>query len=297
MNKSIIMKVAYSNYNKNIVNINESVIEALDLTNQQLNNLELSENENEALKGMTINESIKFLIGLNSINFRYWDLNNGNFNRYQHNGQIGALAAYEGFIDLWKMHTTHSDFYDKLSINTIETYFGDIPDKQNRLIILKESLNPILSNEVAYQIEKKITSGEINTTLAHDISQLMPKSFKEPYLKKIQLALYEMSLYARTKGYNIKDSLTVAADYQLPKVLEAMGILEYSQELKHKIDNHIELPENSKEEIAIRAATIIACEYLASKHNLPITSIDRWLWLARNDFKDKKFHLTKTTAY
>lgn len=76
-----------------------------------------------------------------------------------------------------------------------------------------------------------------------------------------------------------------------------MGVLTYSPELSKKIDNFELIEENSKEEKALRAATILACENIAEKHNISIPALDRLLWLARNYFKDKKFHLTKTSNY
>ena len=53
---------------------------------------------------------------------------------------------------------------------------------------------------------------------------------------------------------------------------------------------------DSKEEKAIRAATILACEELAIKTGAKPAEIDFWLWSRRNT-ADKPFHLTYTTAY
>lgn len=116
-------------------------------------------------------------------------------------------------------------------------------------------------------------------------------------LKKIQLALYEIAQIYVDKGTDVSCDITVAADYQIPKVLEGMSVLKYSEELSKKIDNFELIEENSREEKALRAATIISCEAISEKHHISIPALDRLLWLARNDFKNKNFHLTRTSNY
>ena len=58
------------------------------------------------------------------------------------------------------------------------------------------------------------------------------------------------------------ETLTAFADYKLPQILRAWGILEYSPSLAHKVDAQIELAAGSPEEIEIRAATLWVVEFL-----------------------------------
>jgi hypothetical protein len=58
------------------------------------------------------------------------------------------------------------------------------------------------------------------------------------------------------------------ADYRVPQILRNMGVLVYNDELKEKIDKKIEINFGSREEIEIRAATIIAVELIQQKMNL-----------------------------
>ena len=294
--KQIVLLEANKDYNKNIVKINYDIINKLDFTG--FGNIELSENEKSALASKDFKNSVAFLLGLNSINYQYWDLIDNQFYRYSNNGKVGALAAFEGFENLF------NDLDNKNILNRLHSheassimneYFGNIPSVLSRIKILKESLS-------SDNIEKcfKIIMADINqidSNTAYKVAQIMPLSFNEPYLKKIQLALYEVVLHTQSLDYNTKQELTVAADYQLPKVMEAIGILTYNQSLIDAIDSYTLIKENSIEEKAIRAATILACEDISKVHGINIPTIDRWLWLARNDYKDKKFHLTKTTAY
>ena len=50
------------------------------------------------------------------------------------------------------------------------------------------------------------------------------------------------------------------ADYRVPQILRAKGILKYDKHLSDLVDNKKELPHGSKEEIEIRAATIQSVE-------------------------------------
>jgi len=289
------MNHANADYQSDIVSINYDAIKNLNFSIDFEE--ALSPHENEALKGKDLNESIRFLLALNSINYQYWDLHGGEFVRYQNNKAVGALACFGGFVNLWEDLQKDVSLYERLNEEVMAKYFGDIPEKASRIKILKESLNPAILSSAAALVEQHLSNGLIDTQTAADVAEILPKSFKEPYLKKVQLALYEIHLHAKSLNHYSRQSLTVAADYQLPKVLEAMGVIQYSEALKEKIAHYKPIEVDSIEERAIRAATILSCEEISTQKNVSIPAIDRWLWLARNNFKDKKFHLTKTTAY
>lgn len=102
--------------------------------------------------------------------------------------------------------------------------------------------------------------------------------------------------------------LTVYADYQLPRVLRGLGILEYSRSLAEKVDNEIPIFAGSKEELEIRASTIWAAQDLVGDINFyrddaslsPITNVhmDAHLFLQGRKMKNlKPHHLCETTAY
>lgn len=56
--------------------------------------------------------------------------------------------------------------------------------------------------------------------------------------------------------------LTMFADYRIPQILRQIGILEYSPELAVAVDSMQEIPFGSKQEVEIRACTVIAVEML-----------------------------------
>ncbi|HOO76827.1 MAG TPA: queuosine salvage family protein [bacterium] len=125
--------------------------------------------------------------------------------------------------------------------------------------------------------------------------------------KRAQLAPAMINERWRGKGigaFRDIDRLTVSADYKLPQVLRRTGILEYVPSLAQRIDENRRIPANSREEIEIRAATIMAGEMMREKIARTIPSItsqdvDRFLWLVgqTKTGNEKPYHKTLTTAY
>ena len=125
--------------------------------------------------------------------------------------------------------------------------------------------------------------------------RLFPGYASDMFLKKA--SLYFLTLYRRF-GWFKKDlwQLPVPADYQVPRVLNKLGCITYSSELKTDIANHILIPKHSLRECGIRAATIKVCQYLVEMTGYNIAEIDWWLWSKRKEC-DGPFHLTITTDY
>jgi len=91
-------------------------------------------------------------------------------------------------------------------------------------------------------------------------------------------------------------TLPVPADYQLPRALESLNCIEYSENLKERILDNMLIPKNSLEECEIRAATILACEEFKKYTGWNISDIDTKLWLYGRKLVTP-FHLTITTDY
>lgn len=100
------------------------------------------------------------------------------------------------------------------------------------------------------------------------------------------------------------DRLTCFADYKLPQLFHADGVFSYSPELERKILAQEILPENSEEEVEIRAGTIVAVERLkealaSAGRGISVREID---WLLWNESivpgrLDVPHHRTITTSY
>lgn len=159
----------------------------------------------------------------------------------------------------------------------------------SNITLLDERINSV--NEV-FSLDLPIYGRYYNDVeRSLEIAGTIPSFKKDVFFKKGLLAV---STTARILGHKI--DIPVPADYQIPKVLEAMGILIYSGELLEKINADEIILEGSKEELAIRAATILACEDLAVHNNLTPSEVDSWLFSRRKQITTKH-HLTMTTNY
>lgn len=294
-NPNSVIQQALIDYQPNIVSINSSVIEDL-IFNEQHRSIHFH-NQTNSLSSLSIYNTFKFLISLNSINYQFWSIQNNQLVRYQNHNLVGALAMFDGFSRLFEYMVKINFDTNYLTLQHIQDFFGDIPVPIERLSILKESFDQHLFNDVLTILEQHIQLKNFNVALAKKISNIMPISYHDPYLKKIQLCLYEMANYLNFLGYDIKIDVTVAADYQIPKVLEHLGVLTYSNQLIDTIQKKEKILSYSDMERAIRSATILSCEDISQKHNISIACLDRFLWLSRNDCHNKNFHLTETPYY
>lgn len=91
-------------------------------------------------------------------------------------------------------------------------------------------------------------------------------------------------------------ALPVPADYQVPKMLRAFGVLEYHPALEGLIADGCPIQKNGQVEAEIRASTIVACRRLADAAGRNPADVDHFLWTKRKTVTDP-FHLTLTTDY
>ena len=104
-------------------------------------------------------------------------------------------------------------------------------------------------------------------------------------------------LYRKVQWFKREvEILPVPADYQIPKMLEGLGCINYSYLLSEKIQNGELISAGSIEECEIRAATMLAGRRLAELSGKTMCDVDTYLWLKRKEV-DKPFHLTITTNY
>ncbi len=98
--------------------------------------------------------------------------------------------------------------------------------------------------------------------------------------------------------------LTMFADYRVPQLLRELGIMKYSDSLAAKIDSHEEIPCGAREEVEIRACTVIAVDRLQralAQKGIPLLAIevDWLLWQRGEATKDqiRPHHRTLTIYY
>ncbi len=99
------------------------------------------------------------------------------------------------------------------------------------------------------------------------------------------------------------EKLTSFPDDDLPQILRHFGVLEYDRELSNKIDNLVELESGSKEEVEIRASTVVAVEKLRQELEemgvkLRAMDVDVNLWiLAQQERGMKQGHRVRGKNY
>ena len=126
-------------------------------------------------------------------------------------------------------------------------------------------------------------------------------------LKRAQIT--PIDLYGSFHGQDLGSfsdlqRLTACADYKIPQVLRALGILEYAPSLADKVDNQELLPSGSLEELATRVGPIWATELIRQRlEELGVKKmaleLDWFLWnLGQEPLPhERPYHRTRTIFY
>jgi hypothetical protein len=122
------------------------------------------------------------------------------------------------------------------------------------------------------------------------------------FLKRAQICAFDLAptvLARQGKTLSRLDQLTAFADYRLPQILRAEGLVVYAPALARAVDSLESIPSGSLRELEIRAATIWAVELLRQELiGRTAGEIDNALWLLSQSRKDMKpYHRTRTICY
>jgi hypothetical protein len=249
-------------------------------------------------------QAIAFLIALNSINYMFWSLGSVNGQktliRYSFEGKVGAIGMRAAFDKLWGDTLSPQNFREEpITRDFVLKHFGDIPDAESRATLLTEVFADQRLEEVSVTLYKRIRANRvISAEDAALLHEAFPRAFSDRYMKRSQLALcWIAGFFAEGRMPVAAGDMTAFADYQVPRVLRSMGILEYSPELAKKVDTLAIIDADSPEERAIRGATLIACEGLAEANNATAGEVDNYLWPLSKSAGTVPFHLTFTEHY
>ncbi|MEK7119964.1 MAG: queuosine salvage family protein [Patescibacteria group bacterium] len=128
----------------------------------------------------------------------------------------------------------------------------------------------------------------------------------------LALMYQSRAIQANSKLTPLRDAQHIVppADYQVPRALEAMGLIQYSDALKNKIFERKNLAYGSQAEVEIRAANVVVmCALLEginrqrnsckpSQKEIMMCELDSFMWFMGRTIKTGlPHHLTKTTAY
>jgi len=269
----------------------------------------------------TKNENIllTYLIILDSLNFCFWSKKEkwgiyykGKF----YDGYFGWSLALKRFF-LENSEKANFEYFSKISFEQFLEILkgkGNLELVQRRYQILKKVSktflekyqgNPSYFVSLAQNSAAKLVF-EIYQNVPFFKDEAMYDSFKVYFLKRAQILVADIwgAFDGKEIGY-FKDMgfLSAFADYKLPQILNHFGILEYSSDLKKKIQERKIIPIFSKEEIEIRAAIVQAVEKIRKSltkkgRNLFSFQVDWLLWNKSQKLKMKNpYHLTKTIFY
>lgn len=303
------------------VHINDSAI--LDFSKTVVSkDLEGSEYTLETFsKNSTEEDLVAYGIVYNSVNFFYWG-----------EPKWTVTIGKKGFDGSFGMHKTlnraivqgfpilSSNYLSELEENDFRTILAgnvEIPFFKERLDLLRE-LGKTVSEKFSGSFSNIVKKGNGD---AVEIVKVLVTDFPSVFNDVVDYHGHEIKFYKRAQlvpahlfdlkrldlitmnltGY---DELTAFADYKVPQLLRKFKILEYSKELADKIDNKIEIPAGSDEEIEIRANTIWAVELVTGqlKSTFPqanAAKVDGIFWF-KGQVKspdDKPYHRTRTIWY
>jgi len=216
-----------------------------------------------------------------SINYCFWY------------GRSGMYPAEGGSNILYQVIrenvSTHSPFINEIEVYNIirELAIRRFPMIEERKRHLHEARHvfvtkPFIGDRTASDMVEHLVKGSAG--FASDM--FLKRAVLFPIQLHRRLGLFEDDMM----------DLFVPSDYQVPKVLNEWGAINYHSSLKSSIDNNVLIPKGSLEECEIRSATIIACRKLSELTGWTPSEIDAWLWLRRKDFNGPH-HLTITTDY
>lgn len=233
--------------------------------------------------------------------FRFWHsgADKGDIIKYLYKGESGSNAIFKGLTDAWGNDITPDTIRSRnFARDSFYEHFGDAPGLESRVDILKEMLTGNGLEEAADYFSLQSITGVLTVEDASWLADKFPLSYgNDPYLKKAQLLCAAVAGFISSRGNNVSTDLTAMSDYQVPRVLIALDVLEYGDRINTLIESGDLIEQGGAEELAIRSATILACEELGTKLDLPSSIIDNILWSSQELAGRAPFHLTVTTNY
>lgn len=205
---------------------------------------------------------------------------------------------------------------DKKQIETIfRSHQGEMPLLDKRLDHAHQIGNWLLEKHQGYWSNAIEKCDRKAPAIAKELAQELPcfrdlstyQGHPVTFYKRAQITVIDLWGSAPQESFSQLqdlDLLTSFADYKIPQVLEALGVLHYSKELAQILIDHQEIPAQDPMEVEIRAAMVIAIEELRNKLlenglDKKAYEIDWFLWnLGQTEIsKQKPYHRTRTIFY
>lgn len=263
-----------------------------------------------SLLDLPIGTIINLLLIYESIDFSFWG--NPKWIIHTPEGDRDGSAALLYALLQYTKRANQVDFsnFSYKEVSNILKSEVPIPLLEERCQILK-NISQVVKEKMNgnfYNYTKDIT---VDTELFDIIIKYFPNfedkrtyKGKTIYFYKLAQLLVSDILHIRELKEGIKvnySHLVGCADYKIPQIMRAMGILKYSKGLEEIIDTKKELDQNSIYEVEIRASVIVAIEKIRKRLENKIMAIDinDYIWLKSQKIKSnlKPYHLTRNTNY
>ena len=260
------------------------------------------------LFSLPISDIIHFMLLFDSIDYSFWG--NPKWTVITDEGpKDGSDALLYVLLKYVKQHSI-SELY-QISFSDFKTLLQgnvEIPFLKERYETIHEisSIVKERMNGNFYQCIKNIT---LDTELLDYIVKNFP-SFCDvrtylgktiPFYKLAQLLTSDiLQLRYLLEHISIDYShLIGCADYKIPQIQRALGLVQYDETLAGLVDSKQELEENSNYEIEIRASMIVVIDMIQKKNpNVCAMDINDYFFLSSKKLKNMKpYHLCRNRNY
>lgn len=297
--KQRILARATADYKPELVAIDTSAIDRLPARADRFSHMTVGLFGKPA--GRTREGAAAYSIVLNSLNFMFWNLTPEGMTRYHWHDEGGAHGLQAALDEVWGDEATPVRLRERLGSGAEQPVLdalGDISMARRRAQFLREVLADDKLEQAAAELVAASDAGALTTDDAERLARRFPMAYgQDPYLVRAQLAVMWYAGFLREQGVEVDCDITVAASYQMPRVMRSIKVLRFAPELAVKIDSHTLILRESDEERAIRAATVLGAQMLARHVGVSEHAMVNVLWQNRHACGTIPYHLTVTTDY
>lgn len=268
-------------------------------------------------------KTLNYIIVLDALNFSFfshpgkprWTIN---YNGKKYNGYWALALALKKAFFVGEFPLWDAEFLSDIKRDVLRKVLAgeeEIPMFEERLANLQE-IGQVLLTDYNGKFSTMVEESEGDAVKL--VSSVVRKfsSFRDEadycgekiyFYKRAQILVSDLAGVFFNEGwgrFRNKDKLTAFADYKIPQVLRAKGILKYSEELSEIVDNRRFIDAGSNYEIEIRASTIWGVELIKTEmkclgKSFTSAEIDWMLWqMGQGDIENMKpYHLTRTIYY
>ncbi|NQZ85447.1 MAG: hypothetical protein HRU03_07045 [Nanoarchaeales archaeon] len=268
----------------------------------------------ENITNLNLNQVGLLLLIYTSLSFSFWQKPKWSIT-YKNEKYTGSYALIFSFL---KQLKKNKDFFEIDNLNKItKKQFKKIFSGENEIPLFEQRYNNFkeiiltIKNNYNNNFENILINSNYDAkNIINEIIKTMPnfedtstyKNKKITFNKRIQLFINDLNMYLKLTNQKQITNLNYLfdlADYKIPMVLRTLKILEYDSKLENKIDNEIEIKQDSEEEIEIRASQIYVNQLLSKLINIDELKLNYQLWLLgkQKKYKLNPYHKTITTKY